>query len=376
MHFQFGRAVFNSDTGPVGAAPATAFTPRDPVRVLDTRLAANARRVDRSEVASVDLSGVVPGDATAAVLNITAVDALAQGWLTAYPCGDAPYASNVNFVVQQNVPNLVTVRLNASRKVCIYAHEPTHVLVDVAGAFGASGGSRFVPLDPVRAVDTRLAIGRPGTAKVAGGTAIEIPLSGQHNVPVNATAVVVNITAANADEMGYLTAYPCSSTLPVVSNVNYIAHRAVPNLATVRLSPSGSICIFSERNAHVIVDVFGAYAPSGAQFVPLSPARIIDTRGGQPIGEGQTRQFPVSGLGGVPPNATAVVVNLGAEGSTALGYLTVYPCGGTPPVVSNLNVIPGQALANLVQVRLAAGNICVAAERATHVFADVAGYFI
>jgi hypothetical protein len=78
----------------------------------------------------------------------------------------------------------------------------------------------------------------------------------------------------------------------------------------------------------------------------------------------------------VPSNATAVVVNLGAEGASALGYLTVYPCGGTPPVVSNLNFIPGQALANLVQVRLAAGNICIAAEKATHVFADVAGYFI
>ena len=34
------------------------------------------------------------------------------------------------------------------------------------------------------------------------------------------------------------------------------------------------------------------------------------------------------------------------------------------------------ALANLVQVRLSAGNICIAAESATHVFADVAGYFV
>ena len=164
-------------------------------------------------------------------------------------------------------------------------------------------------------------------------------------------------------------------TPPVVSNVNYIANRAVPNLATVRLSSAGSVCIYSERNAHVIVDVFGAYAPSGAQFVPLSPSRIIDTRGGAPIGQGEARRFTVAGSGGVPANATAVVLNVAADQASAPGYLTVYPCGGTPRVVSNLNFAPGQALANLVQVRLSGGDICMAAESATHVFADVAGYF-
>jgi hypothetical protein len=374
VQFQFGRTLFNSDPGPAGAASAAAFTPRDPVRVLDTRLGANARRVDRSEVTSVDLSSVVAADANAAVLNITAVDGAGPGWLTAYPCGDAPYASNVNFVAQQNVPNLVTVRLNPSRKVCIYAHESTHVLADVAGAFGASGASRFVPLDPVRAVDTRLGIGLP-KSKIAAGNHIEIPLSGQYGVPPDATAAVLNITAADADGIGFLTAYPCSAAPPVVSNVNYVANRAVPNLATVRLSGAGSICIYSERNAHVIVDVFGAYAPSGEQFVPLSPSRVIDTRAGAPIGAGQVRQFSIAGAGGVPGNATAVVLNVAADRASGAGYLSVYPCGGAPPVVSNLNFAPGQALANLVQVRLSAGTICIAAESTTHVFADVAGYF-
>jgi len=187
---------------------------------------------------------------------------------------------------------------------------------------------------------------------------------------------VLNITAAEADAAGYLTSYPCSSTPPVVSNVNYVANRAVPNLATVRLSGSGSVCIYSERTAHVIVDVFGAYAPTGAQFVPVSPSRIFDTRAGAPIGKGEVRRFTVAGAGGVPADATAVVLNVAADQASAPGYLTVYPCGGSPPVVSNLNFAPGQALANLVQVGLTAGDVCIAAESATHVFADVAGYFV
>jgi hypothetical protein len=335
--------------------------------------------VDRSEVRTVDLGDAVPADATAVVLNVTAVDAVGTGWLTVYPCGDAPYASNVNFVAQQNVPNLVTVRLNPARKVCIYSHEPTHIIVDVAGSFGPSGTARFVPLDPTRAVDTRLGIGRPNIAKVAAGSSIEIPLAGLYGIPASATAAVLNITAADADAVGFLTAYPGPCTPfsgALGSNVNYVANRAVPNLATVQLSPEGKICIFSERNAHVIVDVFGAYGPSGAQFVALSPARVIDTRAGAPIGAGQFRRFPVSGLGGVPSNATAVVLNVAADQAGAAGYLAVYPCAGSPPTVSNLNFAPGQALANLVQVRLTEGDLCIAAEKTTHVFADVAGYFV
>jgi hypothetical protein len=374
-HFQFGRALFNSDPGPGGPAAASTYTPRDPVRVLDTRLASVQRPADRSEVTSVDLSGVVSADATAAVLNVTAVDAVAPGWLTAYPCGDAPLSSNVNYVALQTVPNLVTVRLNSSRKVCIYAHESAHLLVDVAGSFGPSGAARFAALDPARVVDTRLAIGRPNNAKIAAGTTIEIPLRGQYGVPVDATAAVVNITAAEADGAGYLTAYPCTSSRPIVSNVNYIANRAVPNLAAVRLSDDGKVCIFSERHAHVIVDVFGAYAPSGAQFTPLRPSRVIDTRAGAPLAAGEIRRFTIAGLGGVPPNASAVAVNVTADRAAAPGYLSVFPCGGGAPVVSNLNYAPGQALANLVKVRLTGGDLCMLAEQPTHVLADVAGYF-
>jgi hypothetical protein len=377
VHFQFGRALFNSDPGVTGAATAVNFTPVEPNRRIDTRLRPpDPKRVDRSEVRTVDLTGHVPADATAVVLNVTAVDAVATGWLTVYPCGDAPYVSNVNYTAQQTTPNLVTVRLNAARKVCIYAHEPVHIIVDLAGSFGPSGPSRFVPLDPTRAVDTRLGIGRPTTAKVAAGTAIEIPLRGLYGIPADATAAVVNLTAADADAVGYLTAYPCTYFPAVVSNVNYVANRAVPNLATVRLSADGKICIFSERNAHVIVDVFGAYAPSGAQFVPTSPARIIDTRAGAPLGAGEIRRFPIAGSGGVPPNASAVVVNVTADRAEAPGYLTVFPCGGGAPVVSNLNFAPGQALANLVQVRLTGGDLCMSAEQPTHVLADVAGYFV
>ena len=228
----------------------------------------------------------------------------------------------------------------------------------------------YVSVQPCRLADTRL-----GFPHLDAQT-LQIGTRGVCGIPSNATSVALTLTVVDPHGPGFLTAWPADRARPVVSNVNYVANRAVPNLATVRLSGSGSVCIYSERTAHVIVDVFGAYAPTGAQFVPVSPSRIFDTRAGAPIGKGEVRRFTVAGAGGVPANATAVVLNVAADQASAPGYLTVYPCGGTPPVVSNLNFAPGQALANLVQVRLTAGDVCIAAESATHVFADVAGYFV
>ena len=52
-----------------------------------------------------------------------------------------------------------------------------------------------------------------------------------------------------------------------------------------------------------------------AIFEPLAPARILDTRDGTgapaaKVGPGQTIDVPVLGQGGVPADATAVVINL------------------------------------------------------------------
>jgi hypothetical protein len=47
---------------------------------------------------------------------------------------------------------------------------------------------------------------------------------------------------------------------------------------------------------------------------------------------------------------TAVVLNVTATDPTASSYVTVYPDGQPRPVVSNLNVTPGETVANLVTV--------------------------
>jgi hypothetical protein len=135
------------------------------------------------------------------------------------------------------------------------------------------------------------------------------------------------------------------------------------------------------------VQLVGATTSSGdrAIFEPLSPARILDTRSGigtvggsaAPIGPGGAIDLQVTGAGGVPDDATAVVMNVTYTEATAAGFLTIWPSGETRPTVSNLNTVPGGTQPNLVTVKLGTGGKVSIFNFAgtTHVLADVAGYY-
>lgn len=115
-----------------------------------------------------------------------------------------------------------------------------------------------------------------------------------------------------------------------------------------------------------------------ANYTPVSPIRILDTRSGtgSPLGPGTIRTLTVPSTV-VPSAATAVVLNMTEVNGTAASLLTVYPYATTRPNASNLNFLAHTVIANLVTVSLGPG------ERvnifndlgSVNVLADVAGYF-
>jgi len=117
--------------------------------------------------------------------------------------------------------------------------------------------------------------------------------------------------------------------------------------------------------------------------VPLTPARLLDTRTGEggnifPLSTGAFTELPVTGVGGVPTaDVTAVVMNVTVTGTTSSGYLTAWPSGEPQPVVSNLNFVPGQTVPNLVTVKVGAnGKVNLFnSSGSTNVIADIAGYY-
>jgi hypothetical protein len=88
---------------------------------------------------------------------------------------------------------------------------------------------------------------------------VHVRVAGEAGVPAGATAVIANVTAADAFGFGFFTAFPTGVTPPASSNVNFQwAGQNVPNLVMVKLGSDGSISVRSgEAPANLIVDVFG-----------------------------------------------------------------------------------------------------------------------
>ena len=95
-------------------------------------------------------------------------------------------------------------------------------------------------------------------------------------------AALLNLTMTEGVRTGYITADRCSTLTAgpqTRSNGNYTRNTSIANLAVVPLDNDGSFCIYTERNAHLLVDLQGTFAPTGALgFQRVDPTRLLDTR--------------------------------------------------------------------------------------------------
>jgi hypothetical protein len=141
-------------------------------------------------------------------------------------------------------------------------------------------------------------------------------------------------------------------------------------------------------NIDLVADVVGYYgdgaAPSesGARYHALVPTRILDSRDGTGLSgtwaANQSRDLQVAGVGGVPGDARAVVLNLTVTNPSARSFVTAWPTGVARPWASNLNFEAGQTIPNLVIVQVGFLNQRVSlynAAGSVHLVADAVGYF-
>ena len=403
----------SSAVTPVAPNPAT-YNPLTPYRICDTRGGnpSNLSGLDLSQCEGKTLnaggtltiqvagtnpsgqsSGGVPSSATSVVLNVTVTNTTVPSYLTVYPTGGArPLSSSVNWNGGQTVPNLVTVALGTNGDVSLYnANGNADVVVDVEGWYdstGASGGP-YVPLTPYRICDTRPPVFTPQnqcTGKtLQAGTTLTIQVAGTNplgttsgGVPASGVlAVDLTVTATNPTVPSYLTVWPAGATRPTASNLNFLGAETVANNVVVAVPQSGAdageVSIYNANGStDVVVDVSGYYATTTGPglFVPMVPYRICDTRSTAISGltdsctghtlvasgtSGAVLVLQVAGVGGIPANATSVVLNVTVTDTTAADYLTVYPDGSTRPNSSSLNWPAGETVASGVTATLGAG---------------------
>jgi len=392
-HSLFGVALGNFEVMPLGTVIAydnsspsaecvrnnfgATTPPQFPARILDTR--AGYATIDglfagggaRGPGSTLGLpvagrGGVPASGATAVMLNLTATNTTAAGFVTAWPTGTGlPLASNLNFSAAQTVPNLALAKLGNGGGVSLFnSAGTTDLIADTAWYFNAS--SQVTALVPARVLDTR-----PGFATVDGqfagsgalgsGQKLDLKVTGRGGVPAGGVAgVIMNVTVTGPSANGFVTAWPSGQSQPLASNLNFTPAQTVPNLVVTGVGTNGEVSLFnSAGNTQLIADVTGWFA-SGAQLTSLTPARLLDTRagagtvdgrfsGGGAIGAQAVIDLDISGRGGVPATgAAAVVLNVTAVSPSATGFITAWPSGFSQPNASNLNFMPGQTRPNLV----------------------------
>ena len=374
----FGRNAPAIGAGQPSAAAAR-YSALAPVRLIDTRngIGTSPQQVlgGCTLVVDPDLDASV----TAVAVNLTSVAPAATGYLTVYPCGVArPVASVVQATTQRTIAGATVVPLGADGTFCVYTSAATHLLVDLFGYYSASAGQKFEPVSPARLLDSRA-----GGSRLAAGSIVTIAVGGTASVPAGATAAALTVQAIDPTGAGFVTVFPCSQSVPVVSSLNVVAAGNIANHVEVALSAAGTVCVYVSAPMHIIVDLSGWFGTGAtSEFHALIPVRALDTRNDIGLSGAFTplvnRSLMLAGTNGLPVAAKlrAVVGGVTAVGPTSAGYLTVYPCQSVVPQVSMVQTWAG---ANAASVVIGAdddlGRWCILTSTSMHVLVDVSGYF-
>lgn len=309
---------------------AGSLRPMTPVRVLDTcdGTGAPQRRLT-NEAVTLTLGGRygVPTNASAVLLNVTAVETTMPGYVTASPAGEPrPTASALNFPGNGLTrAGATVVKLGAGGAVDLFAASTGRLdlVADLSGYY--VGGTptepgTFVSLSPRRHLDQVL----------GGGQRVTVGVGGTPDIPADAGAVVTTLTVDAAQLPGWFRAMPSGSQEGTVSNLNFVERETRANLAVVKLGADGAFSLMNgaSGNARAVSDVSG-YFRASTQTWPLLTASSVSTAAGTTcvldtsrqvwcwgdnihgqFGNGNRRSTPIpTRLRNLPPDVTQVRVS-------------------------------------------------------------------
>jgi YVTN family beta-propeller protein len=306
--------------------------------------------------------------------TVTMIDANNNNKTTTVAVGNQPSAIGINSITNR-----------------IYVANTSDNTVSVIAGANASP-LQFVSVPPCRLVDTRGSNGEFGGPPIQGGTSRSFPIPQQTscNIPATAAAYSLNVTVVPITTLGYLTIWPTGEDQPVVSTMNSTDGRVKANAAIVPAGYQGAVSVYVTDTTNVILDIDGYFTAPGSetyQFYPLTPCRLVDTRGadgglGGPRLAAQTpRSFPLLESSCIPAGLNPLAYSLNFTvvpnpSGQPLGYLSVWPTGESQPVVSTLNNPTATVVANAAIVPAGTnGAIDVYAYDTTDLLVDIDGYF-
>jgi uncharacterized protein YkwD len=357
--------------GPIRPAEPARLQPIDPCRLADTRTN-GVGRLNPGATISVPVAGQcgVPGNASSVHITVTSTNQHRDGFLTAWPSGrPRPNVSNVNTSLGDVRANSSIVRIGDDGAINVYAEGGGNVIVDVTAAFvpsGATSAGRFVPVNPVRMVDTR-------PNKPAAGATVRVPLP--PSVPADASAVVLNVTTTGTIGHGFFTAHAFGTPRPNASMLNVDAPNQTRAASVIVPVSAQGVAVYTSTGDHVIADVTGYFtgnsAPSSSsgRFIADDPARIVDTRTGWGRQPTDSTRNVMTGVTG-----SSIATNLTIVNPSSIGLLTKF-AGGPRPGVSSVNTSANTVAANQSVTGMSNNTFNIYAAADTHVIVDRFGWF-
>jgi hypothetical protein len=334
--------------------------------------------------------------------NVTVVNSTSSWAIYLGPTPIAhPSTSTINFTAGQITGNGLTVALSGTGTLsATYMSNPgntTDLVFDVTGYFTPdTSGATYHPMTPARLLDTRFANGLSGhisanTPATFWVTAANRPGS---PIPAGATAVTGNVTVVNETFAWAIFLGPDPTPAPGTSTINFVKGDIKGNNLTVALGSGGSLSATYISNpgntTDLVFDVTGYYTPdaSGSRYVPLTPARLLDTRAANGLPGHLTANTPatfwVSAANRpgspVPAGATAVTGNVTVVNETFPWAVFLGPVPNSAPGTSTINFVKGDIKGNGLAVALGSGGGLSATYMSTtgnttDLVFDVTGYF-
>lgn len=184
-----------------------------------------------------------------------------------------------------------------------------------------------VTVTPCRIVDTRGANGPFGGPALVGNASrtFNLPSGPCAGIPSNAAAYSLNFTvigAAGAFQGGFLTAWPTGSAQPVVSTLNFAANQLESNAAVVPAGTSGSINVFVNEPATLLIDINGYYGGGVGidnTFLGVNAGNFTMTGSGNTGFGTRALMDNATGLGNTAVGTSALELNSTGSHNTAIG---------------------------------------------------------
>lgn len=263
---------------PSASAQAGRFVAVAPERLLDTRTDQSQHRLHTNEIATVriaDRSSTIPvTHASAVLVNLTALNGVSPGFVTAWATGMAqPTTSNLNLsAVGEAGANLAIVPLGADGALQLFASTDLDVIIDVVGYFTNANAADsaiglFVPLPPRRVIDTRASatLLRPDATR-------NFDLLGPAAVvgPVN---LVANLTSTGSLGQGFVAVTDGSA--PSTSNLNVSSGETQANLAVIASRSGELVHLYASLPTHIIIDVTGYFTAASNEYSKFGLVRLL-----------------------------------------------------------------------------------------------------